>query len=173
VKIGNPGHKRSLTHIAPATLSLAVFAAIMSCVLTSDPVLAEGSSQNANPDKAARAWSTALPWRRDLRQAMKEAKTNDKMIFIEVYTDWCAPCKMLDANTLSSPDVMTYLHKSYICVKVNADDPALGYWVAAKYQIGSYPSIVVLAPNGKAKGKVIGYCGPQKFLNIMNQMNER
>jgi thiol:disulfide interchange protein len=170
VKNLNPANNRSTARFVFAARPAAIFAAIMSAVLASAPVLAQGSSGNATNAGDARSWTNTVAWQRDLRRAMKEAKTSDKMVLIDVYTDWCGPCKMLDTNTYSSPEVVMFLKKSFICVKVNAEDPTLGNWVSVKYDIDGYPSIVVLGSNGKVKGKFVGYCGPQKFISEVNQL---
>ena len=36
-----------------------------------------------------------------LEEALEAQKTSPKKIFIDAYTVWCGPCKMLDRNTLS------------------------------------------------------------------------
>ena len=46
---------------------------------------------------------------------------NPKKIFIDAYTVWCAPCKMLDKNTFANKDVANYINKNYYAVKFNAE----------------------------------------------------
>jgi thiol:disulfide interchange protein len=170
VKNLDSARTRILAWVAFTLLPVAMFTAIMSALMASEPVVAQGSGINAIHNAPVRALSNGLVWQRDLRRALKEAKASDKMILVDVYTDWCGPCKMLDTNTYSSPDVVMFLRKNFICVKVNAEDPTLGNWVSAKYEIDGYPSIVVLASNGKQKGKFVGYCGPQRFLSEVNKI---
>jgi thiol:disulfide interchange protein len=150
-----------------------VFAAMLPFPFVSHSALAQGSSDNATHGDFASSSKKEVTWQRDLHIAMKEAKTNDKMILIDVYTDWCGPCKMLDTHTYSNPEVATYLNKNFICVKVNAEDPTLGNWVAAKYRIEAYPSIVVLAPNRQVKGKFVGFRNPQEFLREVSRLTTK
>lgn len=139
-------------------------------VFPSAASLAQVANESTAPGGNASDGRSEVVWQRDLHLALKEAKTSDKMILIDVYTNWCGPCKMLDKNTYSSPDVVTYLKRKFICVKVNAEDPTLGNWVSAKYGIDAYPSIIVLAANGRIKGKFVGYCDPQRFLSEVNRL---
>lgn len=56
-----------------------------------------------------------------LEKAVEAQKTNPKKIFIDAYTVWCGPCKMLDRNTFANKDVANYINKNYYAVKFNAE----------------------------------------------------
>jgi thiol:disulfide interchange protein len=34
-----------------------------------------------------------------MNEAMKAQKTNPKNLILDVYTNWCGPCKLMDKNT--------------------------------------------------------------------------
>ncbi len=124
----------------------------------------------AGTDRQIIAAAPTLTWQRDLHTSMTQAKTNNKFVLIDVYTDWCGWCKRLDRDTYTNSDVIAYLNKTFICVKVNGDDPTLGNWVTRKYQVNGYPAIIVLAPSGQLKGKIDGYAPPTAFLQQLNDM---
>ena len=54
-------------------------------------------------------------------EALAMQKKSPKPIFMDVYTDWCGPCKMLDKNTFSNKDVANYINKNFYAVKFNAE----------------------------------------------------
>lgn len=54
-------------------------------------------------------------------QALKMQKSKPKKIFVDVYTDWCGPCKMLDKQTFHNPDVVKYINEHYYAVKFNGE----------------------------------------------------
>src|SRR5210317_2554558 len=56
-----------------------------------------------------------------LAEAMEAQKKEPKKIFMDVYTDWCGPCKLLDKNTFQNPDVSNYIRTHYYAVKFNAE----------------------------------------------------
>ncbi|GHC47644.1 thioredoxin family protein [Ulvibacter litoralis] len=56
-----------------------------------------------------------------MNEALELQKTTPKKIFMDVYTTWCGPCKMLDKNTFSNKDVIAYVNKNYYAVKFNAE----------------------------------------------------
>jgi thioredoxin-related protein len=56
-----------------------------------------------------------------MEQAQELVKKDPKPIFIDVYTNWCGPCKMLDRNTFSDPQVAAYINRHFHAVKFNAE----------------------------------------------------
>lgn len=54
-------------------------------------------------------------------EAITAQKKNKKPIFIDVYTSWCGPCKMLDKNTFSDPKIAKEINDKYNPVKFNAE----------------------------------------------------
>jgi len=54
-------------------------------------------------------------------EAMALNQENPKLVFIDVYTDWCGWCKKMDASTFSNPEVAKYMNEKYHCVKLDAE----------------------------------------------------
>jgi TonB family protein len=48
-------------------------------------------------------------------------KASPKKIMIDVYTQWCGPCKMMANQTFTHPDVVRYMNENYHCVKFDAE----------------------------------------------------
>jgi len=67
-------------------------------------------------DKGGINWMT-------IEEAVEAQKENPKKIMIDVYTSWCGPCKMMDRNTFSNPDVIEYVNENFYAVKFNAESP--------------------------------------------------
>ena len=44
-----------------------------------------------------------------LDQALELQKKNPKNIIMDVYTNWCGPCKMMDRNTFQNKNVSEYI----------------------------------------------------------------
>lgn len=56
-----------------------------------------------------------------LDEALELQKKTPKKIFMDIYTNWCGPCKALDRNTFKNKDVVAYINKNYYAVKFNAE----------------------------------------------------
>ena len=119
-------------------------------------------------------------------QALELQKKNPKNIIMDVYTNWCGPCKMLDRNTFQNKDVSEYINKHYYAVKFNAEgDAEINYdgrlFVNPKYQpeksqrrngtheltrylnVSAYPTIIFMDNSSQLINYVIGYKTPQQI----------
>ncbi|MEQ8705138.1 MAG: DUF255 domain-containing protein [Phaeodactylibacter sp.] len=57
----------------------------------------------------------------ELSDALKQQRHQPKPIFIDLYTDWCRWCKVMDQKTFSDPEVTAYLEENFYPVKFNAE----------------------------------------------------
>ena len=56
-----------------------------------------------------------------MQEALDAQAKKPKKIFMDVYTNWCGPCKMLDRNTFHNKDVVKYINQNFYAVKFNAE----------------------------------------------------
>jgi len=82
--------------------------------LTALSLAAGAQSQPAEEGKGAVAWMT-------IDQALEKSKTEKRKIFIDVFTDWCGWCKVMDRETFSDPEVARVLNEKFYAVKLNAE----------------------------------------------------
>ena len=64
--------------------------------------------------------SKAIKWI-TFEEALQLNKKKPRMIFVDIYTDWCGWCKKMDTETFSDPAVASYINKKYYAVKLNAE----------------------------------------------------
>jgi thioredoxin-related protein len=63
-----------------------------------------------------------------LNNALELQKENPKKIMIDVYTNWCGPCKLLDKKTFHNKDVVAFVNENYYAVKFNGEgDESVNY----------------------------------------------
>lgn len=119
-------------------------------------------------------------------EALKLQKKTPKKIMMDVYTNWCGPCKMLDRNTFHNPDVVAYVNANYYAVKFNGEgndvinykdkkfsnpnyDPAransrnTAHELASYLQISAYPTIVFFDEKSEVITPIRGYQGPTQI----------
>jgi thiol:disulfide interchange protein len=91
----------------------------------------------------------------DLQAALDKAKTDKKAVFIDFYTSWCMPCRMMDESVFSDWDVTQYMAENAVSVKVNAEK-GRGVELKDKFNVGAYPTFVFLAPDGTELSRKVG-----------------
>lgn len=72
---------------------------------------------------AAATATTAVKWI-SFEEAVEKSKTEKRKIFIDVYTDWCGWCKVMDKNTFTDPEIAKLLNEKYYAVKFDAEQTA-------------------------------------------------
>ena len=57
----------------------------------------------------------------DFEEAVAACQQQPKMMFVDVYTDWCGWCKRMDQTTFADPEVTKYMNENFYAVKFNAE----------------------------------------------------
>ena len=76
----------------------------------------------------------------------------------------------MDAGTFTNPQVVSYLNKYFISVKVNGDDPSLRRYVKTYYNVRGYPTFLILKSNGSLKGTIVGYVEGPDFATRVSEI---
>ncbi len=56
-----------------------------------------------------------------LKEACAKAKAENKFVFIDCYTDWCGPCRLMTEEIFPHERNGDYFNPKYICIKANAE----------------------------------------------------
>lgn len=96
---------------------------------------------------------------------LKKAKAEKKVIFLDAYTTWCGPCKLLQKNVFTKPEVGALFNQKFINVKVDMESGE-GPKLAQKYPLEGYPTLFFIDGDGKIVKQVIGYQNPETLVSI-------
>lgn len=69
----------------------------------------------------------------DVATAVQLAKSDQKKILVDVYTDWCKWCKVMDEKTFADPKVSSFLAENFHLAKFNAEQKEVLNFNGKKY----------------------------------------
>lgn len=116
-------------------------------------------------------------------EAVEANKKVPKKIMVDIYTDWCHWCKVMDKKTFEQKKVADYLNENFYPVKLNAEqkedivfkDNVFKFVKGGRRGVHtlayslldgnmSYPSIVFLNENFERAMMSAGFKKPKEFL---------
>ena len=101
-----------------------------------------------------------VKWEHSYQAALKRAKAEKKLIFMDLWTEWCPPCQYLQKNVFPSAEGQAALAKvvpfSALVEKKDRTPVAEGTKLAASFRLEGYPTMVILDANGREVRRQVG-----------------
>jgi len=141
------------------------------------------SMANRFPDKTERLqWLT-------LTEVEAEMERQKKDIIIDLYTDWCGWCRVMDKNTYTHKQVIDYIQRNFYPVKMNAETKEMITWRGKQFKYNdayrvndfailltggrlSYPSTIIIPADGSTPQAIPGYLKPADMELILKYFGE-
>ena len=95
-----------------------------------------------------------------------------KPVFIDLYADWCPPCRMMEQRVFSKKEVGEFMEKYFVAAKYNVDQTT-GRELMQRYGSGSIPLYLVFSPDGELLGRITGATDAETFLENLQVILER
>lgn len=109
-----------------------------------------------------------------LEEVEANMKIKKKAVLIDLYTDWCGWCKVMDKKTYSNPEVIKYIEENFYPVKIDAETSKSLQWknkmynYDQKYRVNSFalyltngqlsfPTTIILPADNSAPQIIPGY----------------
>ncbi|RFC54590.1 DUF255 domain-containing protein [Brumimicrobium aurantiacum] len=108
--------------------------------------------------------SQSIAWRQLSSAVLEEAKSENKIILLNLKANWCHWCHVMDDSTYSNLAVQEYIETHFIPVKADQDaNPEL----SARYKEYGWPATIFINGNGEDVVKRAGYISPEPFLRLL------
>jgi len=124
-----------------------------------------------------------------IEEAYAASLKNPKKTIIDVYTDWCGWCKVMDKKTFTNPEVVKYINENYYAVKLDAETKKSITLGATTYNFNeqngandiaiallqgklSYPSMVYLDEQFNMIQPIPGYMEARSFHEVITFIGE-
>ena len=82
----------------------------------------------------------------DWQNVLMQAKAQKKLIFVDIYTTWCGPCKEMDKKTFTQTAVGDKFNARFINYKIDAEK-GFGITLTKRYRVTSYPTCLFVDAN--------------------------
>lgn len=123
-----------------------------------------------------------------LQEATNKLSSEKRPVLIDLYTDWCGWCKVMDKKTYSNKKVSEYLAKKFYAVKLNAETRQQVSWAGKEYSYNDqakmndfamyltngqlmFPTTIIIPEDGQPQA-IPGYLDPKNFEVIAKYFGE-
>ena len=107
---------------------------------------------------------TFLPF--TFAEAVTMATEEEKYVYVNGSTEWCAPCKKMDAETFSDSAVGIAMNERYISMKVDIEEGE-GIDFAMKFRSSMVPQHLVFDSKGHLVFRTFGLLNAAEFLDFV------
>jgi len=90
------------------------------------------------------------------KEVLAVAKVTHKMIFVDAFANWCAPCRELRRTTFKDARAAAYFNNRFINYSVDVEKGE-GVDLAKGWQIEALPTLLIVDENGKILVNHVGY----------------
>jgi tetratricopeptide (TPR) repeat protein len=107
----------------------------------------------------------SINWVANFKEASQMAKSENKNMVLDFYTDWCKWCKKLDDSTFTDTSLIRF-SMDFVFFKTNAEkDTAL----AERFKVNGYPTVILTNPSGEEIDRVVGYANAPDFMQKIKE----
>jgi thiol:disulfide interchange protein len=105
--------------------------------------------------------------------AAATARASGKPILYDFTAEWCAPCRVLDADGWSDREVAALVNSSFVPARVvdrmreEGKNPAWIDELQRRYGVGAFPTLVIAGPDGNAIAVSQGFAGKEKLVEFL------
>ena len=103
-----------------------------------------------------------------LSEAVAKAKKEGKMVFLDCYTSWCGPCKMMANKVFPTKEVGDFMNPKFVSIKIDMEQGE-GPSLVEKLQVSAYPTFIIFNSDGNETGRFLGGSDAAGFMDRVNK----
>lgn len=103
-----------------------------------------------------------------IKDIFAKAKAENKLVFVDCYTSWCGPCKMMAKKEFPKKEMGDYFNPKYVSVKIDMEKGE-GAQLLTKWDVNAFPTFLILDTEGKVLFRLVGYRTSEQFLKEVQE----
>ncbi len=128
---------------------------LLSFLLSCAPI---GAANAANDSPAWLSWS---------RSSFELARTQNKLILLNVHAAWCHWCHVMDDTTYKNPEILALIRQHFVPIAVDVDARPD---IAERYGKIGWPATAFFTPDGRTIKEIGAYIDPETFLAALKEI---
>ena len=99
------------------------------------------------------------------QEILDRARAEDKIVFVDAFTTWCSPYKMMSSTVFTEAAVGNLYNEHFINVKMDMEQGE-GRRLAERYQVDAFPSLLFVDGRGKVVHRAVGFHNIPEFIEL-------
>jgi thioredoxin len=113
----------------------------------------------------------AAPWIKSIDAAQKKAKAGNKLIFVDLFADWCGWCHKMEQEVFPT-EAFQNATDDMVLLRLNTEDGGEGTKLAQQFQVRTLPTFLVLAPDMTVAGVIRGFAPAKEFVASLEEVEK-
>jgi len=105
-------------------------------------------------------------WNKSYADAQKKAKSGNRLIFVDLFADWCGWCHKMEQEVFPS-ETFQKATDDMVLLRLNTEDGGDGTKLAQRFNVNSLPTFLILTADDSVAGVLRGYAPAKEFVNEM------
>ena len=90
-----------------------------------------------------------------LKDAVAKAKAEGKMVFLDCYTSWCGPCKMMATKMFPTKEAGDFMNPKFVSIKIDMEKGE-GPELTERLKVYAFPTFIIFDGEGNEVGRFLG-----------------
>ena len=101
-------------------------------------------------------------------EALDQARQVELPLFLDFYIPECPPCEFMATKVYTNPSVAEFMNARFVSYKIDAyNKETNGPGLAKHYNVGSYPTYLILDHDGKEEHRATSSMSPENFVRAI------
>ena len=86
---------------------------------------------------------------KEWKKIVKKAKKEKKLIFVDCYTSWCGPCKILARDVFTKDEVADFFNTRFVNAKFDMEKDTDGVMLKKRFEVKFFPTLLFIDPESE------------------------